>query len=245
MVSKAPADCCLTGFAREGNPTGEDGHIGDIATYISRPQGNGKEKKAILFLSDIFGIYQNSKLLADAFAEQGYLTIVPDILAGDAVPFEPYLAGKFDIKEWGSRHDAPQVDLIVTSVARYLREHMGIERLAAVGYCFGGRWVARFLRDSVLDVGYTAHPSFITREELGAIQGPLSIAAASIDEIFPAPLRHESEEILIATKQPFQINLFSNVTHGFAVRSNLSKPENRFAQAAAFQQAVAWFDYYL
>ena len=107
------------------------------------------------------------------------------------------------------------------------------------------QWVARFLRDSVLDVGYTAHPSFISRAELAAIQGPLSIAAASIDEIFTAPLRHESEEILIATKQPFQLNLFSDVTHGFAVRADLSQPENRFAQAAAFQQAVAWFDHHL
>lgn len=34
------------------------------------------------------------------------------------------------------------------------------------------------MKDGKVDVGYTAHPSFVTHEELGAIQGPLSIAAS-------------------------------------------------------------------
>lgn len=34
------------------------------------------------------------------------------------------------------------------------------------------------MKPGLIDVGYTAHPSFVTHEELGAIDGPLSIAAA-------------------------------------------------------------------
>lgn len=34
------------------------------------------------------------------------------------------------------------------------------------------------MKPGLIDVGYTAHPSFVTHEELGAINGPLSIAAA-------------------------------------------------------------------
>ncbi|KAJ4176887.1 hypothetical protein NW759_017487, partial [Fusarium solani] len=187
----------------------------------------------------------NSKLLADALAEKGYFTVLPDLFSGDPVPFEPYLAGKFDIQEWGSRHSTAHVDPIVEKVIRHLREKLGIEKIAAVGYCFGGKWVARYLRVGKIDVGYTAHPSFISREELENIQGPLSIAAAGIDQIFTTELRHLSEEILSKTKQPYQLTVFSGVTHGFAVRSDLSKPENKFAQASAFQQAVAWFDHHL
>lgn len=65
------------------------------------------------------------------------------------------------------------------------------------------------------------------------------------DSIFPAPKRHESEEILSTTGQPYQINLFSGVEHGFAVRADLTKPSVRFAKEAAFTQAVAWFNQYL
>lgn len=74
---------------------------------------------------------------------------------------------------------------------------------------------------------------------------PLSIAAAETDSIFPAELRHKSEEILRKTGQPYQINLFSGVSHGFAVRCDRSKPVEQFAMEQAFGQAVAWFEAYV
>jgi dienelactone hydrolase len=45
--------------------------------------------------------------------------------------------------------------------------------------------------------------------------------------------------------QPYQINLFSGVEHGFAVRADISKPESKFAKESAFTQAVTWFNQYL
>ena len=44
---------------------------------------------------------------------------------------------------------------------------------------------------------------------------------------------------------PYQINLFSHVEHGFAVRADLSKKPVKFAKEQAFYQAVQWFDEYL
>lgn len=82
----------------------------------------------------------------------------------------------------------------------------------------------------------------MTEEELAAINGPLSIAAAQTDTIFTTELRHKSETILIGTKQPFQINLFSGVEHGFAMRADLSVPAQKFGREQAFLQAVAWFN---
>jgi len=96
-----------------------------------------------------------------------------------------------------------------------------------------------------MDVGYIAHPSFVDEEELAAVTVPLSIAAAEVDTMFTAELRHRSEDILRAAGHPYQINLFSGVVHGFAVRSDLSKNVERFAKEQAFYQAVAWFDEHL
>ena len=47
------------------------------------------------------------------------------------------------------------------------------------------------------------------------------------------------------TKQPYQINLYSGVAHGFAVRGKLDKLEAKYAKEAAFLQAVQWFDTWL
>lgn len=74
------------------------------------------------------------------------------------------------------------VDPIIESVIKVLREEMGVKKLAAVGYCFGGKYVCRWLREGEgkIDVGYVAHPSFVDKQELEDVNGPLSIAAAGM-----------------------------------------------------------------
>lgn len=114
-----------------------------------------------------------------------------------------------------------------------------------MGYCFGGKYVARYLRPGQIDVGYTAHPSHIEADELKSISGPLAIAAAENDAIFPAEKRQESEAILKELNVPYQVNLYSGVNHGFAVRGDQKNPPVRYAQQSSFSQAVEWFKEYL
>lgn len=96
-----------------------------------------------------------------------------------------------------------------------------------------------------IQVGFFAHPSFVDEDELAGFKGPLSIAAAETDEIFPAEKRHASEKILAKGGHPYQINLYSQVVHGFSVRCDLSKPVEKYAKEQAFLQAVTWFDTWL
>lgn len=102
----------------------------------------------------------------------------------------------------------------------------------------------RHYKDGI-QAGYVAHPSLVEEEELAAITGPLSISAAQTDTIFPTDMRYKSEEILIKTGLPFQINLFSGVVHGFAVRGDPNVKVEKFAKEQAFYQAIAWFDEHL
>jgi dienelactone hydrolase len=157
------------------------------------------------------------------------------------------------------------VDPIVEKTLAYMKEQ-GAKKIGAVGYCFGGKYVARFLaKGKGVDVGFTAHPSFVDEAELRGMTGPLSIAAAGklrkpdktwnnaitnniaeTDTIFPEDKRHESERILKDMSSiPYQMVLYSGVEHGFAVRGDLNKPEIKFAKEAAFIQAVQWFDEFL
>ena len=68
---------------------------------------------------------------------------------------------------------------------------------------------------------------------------------AETDQVFPPEKRHKSEEILKEVGQPYQVNLFSGVTHGFAVRCDLEDRVQKYAMEQAFLQAVHWFDEYL
>jgi dienelactone hydrolase len=96
-------------------------------------------------LSDVFGLYNNSKLLADDFATNGYLTVIPDILNDEALPLDALESGKVDIASWGARHGPKEVDPVVESTIAYLRRHLGIKRIGGVGYCFGGKVRSYFI----------------------------------------------------------------------------------------------------
>lgn len=58
---------------------------GPTDVYIAEPkQGAGDKSKAILLLTDVFGLgLVNNKLLADDWARAGFYTYVPDLFDGD------------------------------------------------------------------------------------------------------------------------------------------------------------------
>jgi len=251
MASNPPAQCCTVGVKHEGEPTGKSFKIGDIEAYAAEPTGKTIHKDtAILYLPDVISIWQNSKLMADQFAANGYYTLIVDLFNGD--PLKLNREGDFDFMAWLTKgtggnnpHTFEYVDPIVEKGLAYLKEQ-GFKKIGSTGYCFGAKYVCRYMaKGKGIDVGYVAHPSFVDEEELSSITGPLSIAAAETDDIFPTEKRHKSEEILRNSKLPYQINLYSGVAHGFSVRCDTSKKQERFAKEQAFLQAVQWFDEYL
>ncbi|KFA69890.1 hypothetical protein S40285_07927 [Stachybotrys chlorohalonatus IBT 40285] len=249
MASNPPGECCTKGTLHKGTPRGESVKIdGGIEGYLSRPQGKTKGDTAILYMPDIFGIWPNSQLMADTFADRGYTTLVIDMFNGDQLP--PKLPEGLNLMDWFSNgsdgknpHTPNEIDPVIVKGLQHLRS-LGAKRIGAVGYCIGAKYVIRHFKDGI-DVGFVAHPSFVQKEELEAITGPLSIAAAEFDDIFPQDKRHESEETLAKVGQPYQINLFSGVHHGFAVRGDPEVKLQRYAKEQAFDQAVAWFDNHL
>lgn len=78
-----------------------------------------------------------------------------------------------------------------------------------------------------------------------AIYTEICFPFIEIDPVYTPELRHESEGVLIKTGQPWQINLYSGVSHGFAVRCDLSDSKQKWAKEQAFSQAVSWFNQYL
>ena len=86
-----------------------------------------------------------------------------------------------NLTEWRENHPQSAIEAVINSTIQYARNELGIGKLGGVGYCFGGKYVGRWLKgdDSGLDVGFVAHPSNLLETEIQAIAGPLSIAAGS------------------------------------------------------------------
>ncbi|KAJ5304847.1 uncharacterized protein N7443_004507 [Penicillium atrosanguineum] len=243
MTSSNLSHCCSTGFLHEGKAKGEVKNIANISTYLIYPPDQSTQN-AILILTDVIGHgFINARLIADQFASKGYFVVMPDLFNGDSVPLNR--PPGFQIMNWVQNHLPLQTDRIIDVVLKEMRVKMGCEQIGGVGYCYGGKYVCRYLKKGMLDVGFMAHPTMVEADELRGVEGPLSIAAAVRDFVFSKEKRRESEDILDKLDVPYQINLFSDVEHGFAVRCDMEKPRQRFAKEQAFAHAVAWFDQYL
>jgi dienelactone hydrolase len=118
-----------------------DGHL---EAYLAVPPKSIESQKiGILYIPDILGIWQNSKLMADLFAAQGYTCLVLDIFNGDPAPLE--MPEDFDIMGWLSHgsngnnpHTPEAIDPIILKGVAHLKS-LGLARICAVGYCLGAK----------------------------------------------------------------------------------------------------------
>jgi sterol O-acyltransferase len=109
-----------------------------VDTYVTQPE-NISTDVAVLVLTDVLGHrFINSQLVADKFAAEGFVTVMPDLFHGDAVPsvlpegfppFEKWLNGP-------PSHLADTVDPIVTAVIREMRTRLGCKQILAAGCKF-------------------------------------------------------------------------------------------------------------
>ncbi|KAF5021020.1 hypothetical protein F66182_6951 [Fusarium sp. NRRL 66182] len=227
---------------------GEEVKYQGLTLYVARPHkkfsGHQKPGKrtGVLFLTDVYGIeLKENRQLVDQFASNGFVAIAPDLFNGSPAPSVD--TPGFNITDFLATHPPSVADPIVAKAINYLRKELGVSKIAATGYCYGGRYVFRSLdQDGGVDVGFTAHPSLLATEEIEAVIRPVSIAGAANDEIFPQKRQAETAAILTKIGQPFTSVLYSGTSHGFAVRPNTSEPQQVFAKEEAFYQAVRFFN---
>ncbi|KAF7318700.1 DLH domain-containing protein [Mycena chlorophos] len=198
---------CFTGAVLDETPTGHTSDIDGVAYVAPGPEdaaGAGGNKRAVILLTDIFGLpLKNSKILADNFAKSLACDVyVPDLFAGhppvtvsqlSALPNRAGVKlGFFGILKLlfsvlpsipaMFRNRPPKGAERALTFINKLQESKKYEKLGAVGYCFGGG-VAVILgaeHPDLLQSIVLAHPSPPKDEQILAIKAPTAWSAAEL-----------------------------------------------------------------
>lgn len=234
MASKQVDQCCLEKHVHEGTPVGKVSKIFNLDTYSV-----GEGENIIVIITDIYGFeLVNTQLLADNFAKNGYKVLIPDILQGDPVVDQ-------NLQDWLKIHTPEKTSADLDPFLKSVKSELKPKNLFGIGYCFGGKYTIQHLSQSgLLDAGAVAHPSFVSIDEVAAIKKPLLISAAETDPIFTTDLRHQTEAKLIEIGATYQLDLFSGVSHGFAVKGDISKDIVRYAKEKTVVDQVYWFNHH-
>jgi dienelactone hydrolase len=182
---------CVSGTLHAGTPSGTITTLHGLPTYIASP--SGPPKGTIIILPDAFGwSFNNSRILADAYASKGaFRVLLPDIMGGAVLSTELLtcmdtilddsasilwkiwyaLKAMVLFLPWKLRCRDSITHPRALAFAHALRADPAYAGpLGAAGFCWGGKHVFLLARDSatasdgrpLLDAAFTAHPSFLS-----------------------------------------------------------------------------------
>ncbi|KAF9235043.1 dienelactone hydrolase family-domain-containing protein [Melanogaster broomeanus] len=238
-----PGECCFTSVKHSGTPVGRVEELGGLNTYISEPPASvatGTHKKVMLFLADVYSpLYLNNKLLQDYFASCGFIVLGPDYFFGDTAANHVHDANRAGWIE-GSRQPA------INAFPKWLdavKATYGTEttKYCAVGYCFGAPFVLDLAADGFLVAGAIAHPAFLEESHFEKLTAPLLLSCAEVDFTFGLEARRRAEDIMVGRKSTYHFQVFSGVQHGYAVRGDPNKPQERWAKEESARGIKEWF----
>jgi len=237
---------CLSVFLHEGKTTGVMSTINGIQVYTATPT-EPIPHKALLIFPDIYGVHlRNTQLIADRLAlDLNVATYLIDTFSGHCAP-EPGTRDDFDLAVWLKDHGPEKVLPIIETVIKHLTDK-GVNKFAAVGYCFGGKYIVVTSQKNWIHVGCTSHPSLIAIPDdlnklLETSKVPLLINSCEIDQIFPVASQKKVDEYLGDGKYKpgFKQNYYAGATHGFGCRADLNNPAEKEAMEKSHAEIVKW-----
>jgi carboxymethylenebutenolidase len=163
---------------------------GAFKAYVSTPPSGSGSGPGLVLLQEIFGVNATMREQADAWAEEGYLVVVPDLFWR----IRPGIELDYSPEGWQQAFDcfkAFDVDKGIEDTQATideLRRHPALKgKIGAVGYCLGGKLA--FLTGTRTDVdasvcyygvGIEGH-----LDELAGIKGPMVMHFAELDPYAP------------------------------------------------------------
>lgn len=117
-------------------------------------------------------------------------------------------------------------------------------------YCFGAPYVCNSLaseggKEPACAVGAFAHPAFLKEHHFRRLSRPLFLSCSQIDHTFPTESRNQAVDMMNEDSKRYNVQLFSGVEHGFALRGDPSKPYERWVKEESLRAIVGWFDFWL
>jgi carboxymethylenebutenolidase len=209
-----------------------------VQGYLALPQGEGPFPGLIL-IHEWWGLNDNIRENAEAFARQGYAALAVDLYRGQsaATPDEArVLAG-------GVSKDLDSAFANLEAAVSYLqgRPEISGERLASVGWCFGGGWSYQMAKN---DLGVRAsvmyYGRFSAADDLSRMRALILGNFGEEDRSISVDSVREFQATLKTLSGDHEVYIYPNAGHAFANAD--SRSYNREAAELAWSRTLTFLE---
>lgn len=179
--------------------------------YVARPVQEGNYP-GVVMIHEWWGLNDNIKMMADTLASYGYIVFAVDLYGG--VVAEDSSVARVQATAVRNNPDGA-VDHMRMAV-RYLNEQ-GAERIASLGWCFGGQQSLQLSLSEDIDATIIYYGNLVEDpEQLRSISGPVLGIFGAEDTGIPVSSVRNFESSLNALDVANQIHVYEGVGHAFA-----------------------------
>ena len=191
---------------------------GSFGAYLSFPaSGTGP---GIVLAQEIFGVNQTMRDVADYYAEEGYVVLVPDLFWRQA----PGVQLGYSPEDWQRAfgfyqgfNEAKGVEDLQASLAALRARPEFTGKAGVLGFCLGGKlaYLAACRTDADVAVGYYGVGIEAALGEARNIRGRLVLHIAENDQFCP-PAAREAILGALSGREGTELYVYPGVDHAFA-----------------------------
>ncbi|WP_198084836.1 dienelactone hydrolase family protein [Variovorax sp. E3] len=192
---------------------------GSFRGYLALPEaGSGP---GLVIAQEIFGINHTMREVADYYAEEGYVVLVPDLFWRQ----EPNVELGYSEADWqrafalyGGFDEAKGMQDMQTAIdALRARTDVADKKVGVLGFCLGGKlaYLSACRTDADAVVGYYGVGIDAALDEADHIKCPLTLHVAELDKFCPP----EARDRIVATlrgRPGVSIHVYPGMDHAFA-----------------------------
>ena len=206
----------------------------NVNGFLARPDDSGKHPGLIL-IHEWWGLNDNIRGNARKFADLGYVALAVDLYDGE------YGGTRDEAKKLATRvrKNMDEAFSNLKSAVAYLKSHSNVdsERLASIGWCFGGGWSYQIAKNnlgtkaSIIYYG-RYYGRFNPKDDLSKMRAVILGHFGETDRGIKVDTVHEFQAKLKTLSGDHEVYIYENAGHAFA-----NETGSRYNQEAA---ELAW-----
>ena len=202
--------------------------------YLAYDDALEGDRPGVLVIHEWWGLNDYAKMRAEQLADMGYVAFAADMYGDGAVATERAEAGQLA----GTVRGTPLMRSRANAALEVLAAQEGVDsqRLAAIGFCFGGTGVLELAYSGAPLAGVVSfHGGLVNPQEGDEIQAAILVEHGAIDPHVPPERVAEFEQAMEAAGVDWQLVAHGGAVHAFTNPAAGDDP----SRGVAYHEAAA------